>query len=309
MDAYWAITESKGRILGMKTGKLRVVLTGDSAGGNICTTIMNRILEYPDHIDHPVAMILAYPALDFNYTSWMSPTNLRVLQTEQSETHIPGLLQGKDHLAHKAPLSVVDDDVPSRKRHPTSRSRTRKSWTDSITGTFKSTPTSPVTRTSKLPRSHSKRGSGWFASHSDWSSSDADDSDDSDSDAVAGLGEEDKSLRQRVKTPGVYADERFAGGILEDPDNVDDDQQYRRRKDRIGTRLTMTSRVGYFQDRIITPSMVSSHKCDGSTDISRCVPWPFCTSARARASTLRLTTTFRPSCLPQRTSRTSLPST
>jgi len=258
--------------LGIKSGKLRVVLTGDSAGGNICTTIMNRILEHPKHIDRPVAMILAYPALDFNYTSWMSPTNLKVLQTEQSETHIPGLLHGKDHLAHKAPLSVVDDT--GRKRRSSSKTR-KKSWADSITGKFgismsrgdvsagrgsKSTPTSPVVRTSRLPRAHSKRGSGWFASHGELSddSADASESDLSDTDDDRNRGEADKSLAERVKTPGVLADERFAGGILEHVDEDDNEEAPRRRKaTTIGTRLTMTSRVGYFQDRIITPSMVS----------------------------------------------------
>jgi hypothetical protein len=224
-----------------------------------------------------VALILAYPALDFNYTSWMSPNNLRVLQTEQSETHIPGLLHGKDHLAHKAPLSVVGDDVQRRRR---SASRPRASWAESITGKFgmsmsmsrsddrhtyrgsKSTPSSPVVRTHRLPRAHSKRGSGWFAPQGEWTddSADASESDlsDSDGETVDRRRETEKSLAERVKTPGVHADERFAGGILEKAGaSLDDETPRRRKATTIGTRLTMTSRVGYFQDRIITPSMVS----------------------------------------------------
>jgi hypothetical protein len=38
---------------------------------------------------------------------------------------------------------------------------------------------------------------------------------------------------------------------------VEDSESKRRDKEIIGTRLAMTSRTGYFQDRIISPSMVS----------------------------------------------------
>lgn len=288
IDAYRTITDSKGDVLGIKSGKLRVVLTGDSAGGNICTTIMNRILEHHKHIDRPVAMILAYPALDFNYTSWMTPANLKVLKTEQSETHIPGLALGKDHLAHKSPLSVVDD-VGKRPRRPPAKSR--KSWADSITGKFgitmtptngrnrpsraRSTPGSPVMHTHGLPRSMSKRGSGWFASHGEMTDSSAggmSDSEDSETDDEQHHGndrrsEAEKSLAERVKTPGVHADERFTEGILaQSPVAIVNEEEAvpvkaptpvaKVRKAPIGSRLTMTSRVGYFQDRIITPSMM-----------------------------------------------------
>ena len=85
------------------------MLTVRHSGGNICATIMLRILEHPTGIPRPISMILAYPALDFNFTSWMSPANLRVLRTEQSESHMPGIIQGKDHMTHRSPLSVVDD--------------------------------------------------------------------------------------------------------------------------------------------------------------------------------------------------------
>lgn len=71
----------------------------------------------------------------------------------------------------------------------------------------------------------------------------------------------------------------------------------------VGTRLTMTSRTGYFQDRIISPSMV----CDRShlpnkwivlmgffVIVVRCVPWLFFTLDPIEIPTLRLITTSLP---------------
>lgn len=234
---------------------------------------MNRILEHHKHITRPIAIILAYPALDFNFTSWMSPTNLKVLQTEQSEVHIPGLLHGKDHMRHKSPLSVVDDVGRPKQRRAAHRSR--KSWAGSIVDKLgismtpstpvysKSTPQSPVTPYKKPKRVES----GWFASKEDGGESSAAEdliselSDSEEDDDYFGGSDSrrdaDKSLQERVKTPGVHADEHFTEGILSSsPEKIDQDVAIKRKKTTIGTRLTMTSRVGYFQDRIITPSMM-----------------------------------------------------
>ena len=51
----------------------------------------------------PTAMVLNYAALDFNFTSWMTADNLRVLRSEQSSGNLPGLkelAEQKDHLKH-----------------------------------------------------------------------------------------------------------------------------------------------------------------------------------------------------------------
>jgi hypothetical protein len=251
---------------------------------------MLRILEHPTGIPRPISMILAYPALDFNFTSWMSPTNLRVLRTEQSETQIPGLVHGKDHMRHKSPLSVVDD-VHVKK---TSRIR-QKSWGETIAGKVpgmtklpsderrsllevgsKSGPTSPaVGWTKALPRTMSLKVAGWLGvegqSKEDGAEADAE-SDGSDSGSDDGKVDKlkvpdfrkdaDKALRERVKTP--REERKFElTPVLGEAELVAADTRggelkivKKRKKAPIGTRLTMTSRVGYFQDRIISPSMV-----------------------------------------------------
>jgi hypothetical protein len=57
----------------------------------------------PFNLPLPTAIVLSYPALDLNFTSWMSAENLRVLRSEQSSGNLPGLkelAEQKDHLKH-----------------------------------------------------------------------------------------------------------------------------------------------------------------------------------------------------------------
>lgn len=254
-------------------------------GGNICTTIIIRILEHHTAIPRPISIILAYPALDFNFTSWMSPANLRVLRTEHSENHIPGIKQGKDHMSHKSPLSVVDDV----KHKPRKQDRTRqKSWgaaissklpglamspvqekNDAFAGSKTPKGTSPVSNWTKtLPRVMSEKIAGWAGTEEadtegETNSEESGSSEDEDAKTVRAFDsrrEAEKSLRERVKTPKEERHFDFRPSSLEDVTVADDAvARKRRKKTPIGTRMTMTSRVGYFQDRIISPSMASRH--------------------------------------------------
>nr|ODN81222.1 hormone-sensitive lipase [Cryptococcus depauperatus CBS 7841] len=277
-DAYRTLMETKGEAIGIKSGKLDIVLTGDSAGGNICTTIMLRILEHPTEIPKPISIVLAYPVLDFNFTSWMSPQNLRVLRTEQSETLIPGLVDGKDHMSHKAPLSVVGDvDDNTRKR------RHQRSWTETISQKL------PL-MSPKNDGSNSEFGSRYpvsnraiiwmyiyqFDGYHDKSDDNIPDNilidDVRDNDSEPPLdrrNDAEKSLADRVKTP--KEERKFLFTRADSPQLVESlttrdkerdkeindlVEKKRSKKAPIGTRLTMTSRVGYFQDRVISPSMM-----------------------------------------------------
>jgi hypothetical protein len=68
-------------------------------------------------------------------------------------------------------------------------------------------------------------------------------------------------------------------------------------KEPLGTRLTMTSRTGYFQDRIISPSMVCrlAMLCRPNSDsLRRCVLWLFYTLDPIGTQTLRPTITSLP---------------
>lgn len=245
---------------------------------------MLRILEHHTQIPRPVSIILAYPALDFNFTSWMSPANLRVLRTEQSETHIPGLVHGKDHMRHKSPLSVVDDTgegpIENIRKGRGHRAR-QKSWgqvlgekipglspiatTLALPGETRGTP--PASWTASLPRNMSVKVAGWLGADVEAGGEKVSDASDSEDDtetvrsaSVDRRREADKSLRERVKTPKT--ERNFDIPRVDSPVPVKEAEEVKkvvkkRRRAPIGTRLTMTSRVGYFQDRVVTPSMVS----------------------------------------------------
>ena len=110
--------ESKGKAIGMSGNKLNIIMTGDSAyvgnllsyplsseavvyrGATIALCVVIMILEHystvsnptstyqkpssvpPHPLSLPLALVTNYAMLDFNFTSWMTPANLKVLREE-----------------------------------------------------------------------------------------------------------------------------------------------------------------------------------------------------------------------------------
>lgn len=176
-DLYLAVVRSNGAVLGLAPAggtEVELVLTGDSAcvpflprprsllperrtltllrltpdgsGANIVCTVLFSLLESPlgEGVRRPKAIVLAYAALDFNFTcecrgldssparpsrcmdadrrlpldgfcrtAWMSQENLRVLREETgvkrrtaSGADLSGLEQSKDHLVSCARSSA-----------------------------------------------------------------------------------------------------------------------------------------------------------------------------------------------------------
>ncbi|CAI2172130.1 1482_t:CDS:2, partial [Funneliformis geosporum] len=184
-DVYQSIMESNGEVIGMtgltnkdgsKRKQIKVAIVGDSAGGNFVTSVMFKILESPTALPHPTALILIYPCLNFDITCWMTPSQLSVIRADSAHT-IPGVLESKDHLRHKSPLSVVPDVKKRRWRKRFSGSR-----------------------------------------------------------------DDERTIEERVK----YIDGHDVTG----------NPSEKRSRPVIGTRLTMTSRMSFFNDRIITPDMM-----------------------------------------------------
>ena len=305
------------------------------SGGCLATGCIVKILEHnlllsdptlpysapvsrpPRPLPLPVAVLLSYPALDFNFTSWMTPSHLKVLREEtEADEHrqhakSPSLLRrqtssffyssdddgcnegwakelrgAKDHLSHANPLAMVNEERKS------SSPVRKKTWRDafgigmtSITGPSTS---SPINKRSKSQRSYSQLhvqtvqlGAG---NHGFTGSSSEEDEDEEEY-------EEHRPIEARIRwqdslvsspitpsfdraliynTPGprdgvreilnTEAQTQLAAEVLRA--NVEVAKKRRRaasdRKNApIGMRLTMTSRSGYFQDRIISPTMVS----------------------------------------------------
>ena len=242
-----------------------------------------RILETQHPLPHPLALVLNYPCLDFNFTSWMSPENLQVLRSEQSSGRIDGLVEQKDHLRGVSPLSMV------RKRQSIRR---RRSWRDAIRNLTSRSRDDGGMLIGRGRASISARHAQDSAESMD-DTTDTDEEEESDFPATSsgsgsrsGSGvaraEEDLPLTARVRfNPQVHqvpVDSRhrhhhgrangggYTGAHIDlgevDPANGREDGVLGQGSTGVpvGTRLTMTSRSGYFQDRIISPSMVRTSK-------------------------------------------------
>ena len=207
---------------------------------------MYKILEFPEPLPRPVALVLAYAALDFNFASWMSPAHLRVLRSEQSTGNLAGLAEQKDHFSHKSPLAVVNDvQAPSMRR--------KKSWSAALSlgskgsGARKS-PT--LARTRSMFRRKSNPFSTAMGEDAEEAGNVADEEDGEDDEEY--MEERDKPISQRVALTEDEQRERQQAELSEAVAEAERNAL----KAPIGTRLTMTSRTGYFQDRIISPSMM-----------------------------------------------------
>jgi hypothetical protein len=262
-----------------------------SRGATIAVNVVMKILEHNNPslpprpavlYPKPLALVLNYAALDFNFTSWMSPANLRVLRSEQSTGNLPGLRElaaQKDHLQHVSPLSMVGDKRSSASRGK--RLRRKTSWRDTLRGFTSGTdkegesPALQTRHSSHVVRSHSsirtlvapRRGQSnpqTPVSEDMGDLADAESDEDEDFDQWR---EEDRPIQARVRHLYTHSPEGSAGGSGSEKRQEElalavkeaDCKIAASKKvnEPIGTRLTMTSRTGYFQDRIVSPSMVS----------------------------------------------------
>ncbi|KAI0040005.1 alpha/beta-hydrolase [Auriscalpium vulgare] len=350
-DTYRVLVESKGKVIGMSGTRLNIIMTGDSAGATMATGVLIKVLEHkflvenasspypapsslpPEPLPLPVALVLSYAALDFNFTSWMTPTNLRVLREETeadenrprarspvvltrrsssffyrsdgdddaTEGWASGLRGAKDHLSHVSPLAVVGDE---RKRISLRR---KKSWGETLKlGLSSVSPTvgnKPIRGRRSMPGLRKPKVPGLAALQRAKTASDGPqdgDSEDADGEnderGYFHLREQDRPIEARVRwfssvphsppasplsgSPSASGDALSMAGkaaplgndllnvheqakleaAVAQADNEVADQRKREGVERknapIGTRLTMTSRTGYFQDRIVSPSMM-----------------------------------------------------
>ncbi|GAA6053206.1 hypothetical protein JCM3770_000031 [Rhodotorula araucariae] len=283
-DAYSLLHESKGKCIGMNTASekdLKVVLTGDSAGANIATALVIKLLEdsptfksslssrpagapAPSDLSLPIALVFAYPALSFHFTSWMPVQDLRVLRSE-SHPDMANLLRQKDHLEHRSPLAVVEDverrsASSERGRPKVLRRRRTMSWGRGLVRNLPGSASFAAIR------------EGYFLSGSRSGSDDRDGADDGakDGDAedeeVPVTDEREKSLSERVVwwdgllEDGEQAQKALEGKVRDDQGKKEDELegkgQGKGRSALAGTRLAMTSRTAFFNDRIISPPML-----------------------------------------------------
>ncbi|KFA61859.1 hypothetical protein S40285_07079 [Stachybotrys chlorohalonatus IBT 40285] len=94
-DVYATLVMTRGRCIGMSGKQVpRVILTGDSAGGNLAVAATLMILETTAfhfrrfagrvELPPPDGLVLFYPALDMNIGNWMSDEQMSLIQDRQT---------------------------------------------------------------------------------------------------------------------------------------------------------------------------------------------------------------------------------
>ena len=89
-DVYTMIVATRGRIVGLEPEECpRIVITGDSAGGNLATGTALMILQAngsrsSTRLPTPAGLVLMYPALDMNIGSWMTDDQMALIKNPRT---------------------------------------------------------------------------------------------------------------------------------------------------------------------------------------------------------------------------------
>lgn len=273
------------------------------SGAHILTCVIIKTLESKGlNLKLPLAVVLNYPALDFNFTSWMSKDHLKVLRSEDTSGYLSSggriddrrVSEHEDYM-HFNTLSMVGADGRESRlgRSPSTTMGTRRnrSWVATLKGFAAGDRSngqhSPVPEGANSPRRLRLRRSTptLRSSNSGVVSAPLQTLGLTPREAEPNQTHPRKTLcRSRTLPEGQpNATATSRGGKLstEDrgceqtdgcgPESTDahihfsetrsgdlfDDQDGDNEASIGRGRLTMTSRTGYFQDRIIPPSMVS----------------------------------------------------
>lgn len=95
-DSYYVLMKSKGTIIGLSGDVVpEVVVTGDSAGGNLAAALELKLIDHPKKIKRPAGLVLTYPALDMNFASALSEDQMKLIRQVTKETATPFLYKNK----------------------------------------------------------------------------------------------------------------------------------------------------------------------------------------------------------------------
>lgn len=95
-DSYYVLMKSKGQIIGLSGDVVpEVVVTGDSAGGNLAAALELKLIESSKKIKRPAGLVLTYPALDMNFASALSEDQMKLIRKVTKETATPFLYKNK----------------------------------------------------------------------------------------------------------------------------------------------------------------------------------------------------------------------
>lgn len=219
-DVYATLIKSRGRCIGMSGKETpRVVVCGDSAGGNLATAMTLMIIEgtlFPSsrfkgqaNLPLPDSVILFYPGLDMNIGNWMSDEQMALIKDRRLRATNKAIVRRKsmqyNNLVGTPHHSDDEDDSPkmSLTIPKEAQKLTLKEYTSSPEGA----------RTPHPEYAH--------ALPTDWTNTHA----------------------PSQPTPPVITKDDQSGSASHHPEPL-------------RTRLAMSSMISYFNDRILTPEMM-----------------------------------------------------
>ncbi|KAL8707131.1 MAG: hypothetical protein Q9220_007794 [cf. Caloplaca sp. 1 TL-2023] len=111
-DVYHTLVASRGRCIGLSGVMIpRIVITGDSAGGNIATGTILMILQSASNdaqrflsqetLPPPEGLVLIYPGLDMNIGNWMSDEQMALIQDRRTRRRNRNILRRKSEDYYK----------------------------------------------------------------------------------------------------------------------------------------------------------------------------------------------------------------
>ena len=124
-DVYSTLVATKGQCIGMSgANRPHIILTGDSAGGNLAAAVTLMILQSRKSYDQvrpsddvlpvPDGLVLMYPALDMNINSWMTDEQMSLIQDQRTRGGQRSVLRKKSQdyyrLDPSTPQPSDDDD-------------------------------------------------------------------------------------------------------------------------------------------------------------------------------------------------------
>ncbi|KAL2414872.1 hypothetical protein ABEF95_006186 [Exophiala dermatitidis] len=121
-DVYTQIVATRGRCIGMKPDSCpRIVITGDSAGGNLATGTTLMIIQSNQTgtsrgiLPSPAGLVLLYPALDMNIGSWMTDDQMALIRNPRTAKKYRSFIKRKSEDIDRrytptTPRPADDDD-------------------------------------------------------------------------------------------------------------------------------------------------------------------------------------------------------
>ncbi|KAF4550154.1 Hypothetical protein D9617_18g033450 [Elsinoe fawcettii] len=132
-DAYHTLVASRGTCIGL-SGQFvpKIVVSGDSAGGNLAVGMVLMILQSgstdtrrwqgEDSLPPPDGVVLIYPALDMNIGNWMTDDQMALIKDRRSRKTNEGVIRRKSDdyrkLTPDTPHGSDDEDEGSPSSRP-----------------------------------------------------------------------------------------------------------------------------------------------------------------------------------------------